>query len=130
MGWGAGQFKASVRGWTCSSTCWVLPLTLPALSVKVNVPDVVPLVVGARRRPTTQLAPGASGTEVEQVVVCGCTTKFALTAIWENVSAPLPMLDTVTVLGPSDEPMGAARKLIGAAAAVTLRTRSVLASAM
>jgi hypothetical protein len=69
--------------------------------VSTSVPDKLPLAVGAKSTPTTQVVPTANGVEVEQVVVAESILKFVLTTMLAKVIGALPIFWMVAFSAPS-----------------------------
>jgi hypothetical protein len=80
-----------------SGTCWGLSL---ALSVTVKVPVLVPVVVGSKKTPIEQLAPGA--TLLEHALSAPKSAGLAVTLV--IVSVALPIFVSVTVCGRPEVP--------------------------
>jgi len=86
-----GATPTPVRFMVC-----VLPAEPPLLSVRVTTPLRVPLTVGVKVTAIVQLALGATGAEVEHVVVAAASAKSPLTLSPVMIRLPLPVLVSLT----------------------------------
>ena len=84
-------------------TSWGLPL---ALSVRVRLPERLPVAVGVKVTLITQLLLAATGALVLQVVPLAAIAKSPVTAMPVKVRDAVPLLVTVTALAALVVPSG------------------------